>query len=232
VGEQNVRYELRDGVAVLDMDDGKANALSPELIGELEAALERASGEARAVLLNGRPGRFSAGFDLGVMRSGAENMARLVRGGAGLYARMLTHPRPIVAAAGGHALAAGALTLLAADHRIGARGDFKIGLNEVAIGMTLPNFAVEMARARLSKRHFFRAAAQAEIYRPDDAVDAGFLDRVVEPDDLAAAAHAAAAQLGELPDAAFAATKERAFGDLAARVLETAAAELPLPGDG
>jgi enoyl-CoA hydratase len=228
MAEERVRYEIREGVAFLGMDDGKANALSHEMIAELESALERAGGEAQAVVLSGRPGRFCAGFDLTVMRSTPEAMAALVRSGADLYARMLTHPQPIVVAATGHALAAGALALLAADYRIGARGDFKIGLNEVAIGLTLPRFAVEMARERLSKRHFHRAAAQAEIYTPDGARDAGFLDEVVEPEGLAQAVATAAARLAAHPGAAFEATKARTVGALAERVLETAAAEMPL----
>jgi enoyl-CoA hydratase len=231
MGDERVRYELRDGVAVLTLDDGKANALSPEAIAEVESALDRAAGEASAALWIGRPGRFSAGFDLAVMRTGPEAMAGLVRAGADLYARMLTHPQPIVAACTGHALAAGALALLAADYRIGARGDFKIGLNEVAIGMTLPRFAVEMASARLSKRHLTRAVSQAEIYSPDGAVDAGYLDEVVESDALLERAIGAAARLGELPATAFDATKRRLLADLAVRVLQTAAEELPLPSD-
>lgn len=231
MGEEYVGYELRDGVAVLTLDDGKANALSPTVITQLEAALERAAGEASALVWIGRPGRFSAGFDLGVMRGGGEGMAALVRAGAELYAHMLTHPKPIVAAATGHALAAGGLALLAADYRVGVRGDFKIGLNEVAIGLTLPNFAVEMARVRLSKRHLARAAGQAEIYAPDGALDAGFLDEVVEDADLLERAVAVAGRLGGLPATAFEETRRRLFGDLAGELARSAAEEFPLPSD-
>jgi enoyl-CoA hydratase len=226
MAEDVVRYEQRDGVAVLHMDDGKANALSPTAIDALGAALDRAEQEADAVVWVGRPGRFSAGFDLSVMRSGAEAMSGLVIAGAELYARMFEHAKPIVAACSGHALAAGALALLASDWRVGARGEFKIGLNEVAIGMTLPHFAVEMAQARLSKRHFARAAAQAEIYAPDGAVDAGYLDRVVEPEGLLEAAVGEATRLAALPGSAFAATKQRVFGELAERVRRAAHGEL------
>lgn len=231
MGEEVVRYELRDGVAVVTLDDGKANAFSPGAIAELQSALDRAAGEARAVAWIGRPGRFSAGFDLAVMRSGLEPMAALVRAGADLYARMLSHPQPIVAACSGHALAAGALALLAADYRVGVAGDFKIGLNEVAIGMTLPHFAVEMARARLSKRHLGRAVSHAEIYAPDGAMDAGFLDEVVDGSVLLERAVAEATRLGELTGSAFEGTKHRLFADLAERVVHAAGAEFPLPSD-
>ena len=229
MAEEVVRYEQRDGIAVLHMDDGKANALSPTLIDALGAALDRAEQEADAVVWVGRPGRFSAGFDLSVMRSGAEAMSGLVIAGAELFARMLEHPKPIVAACSGHALAAGALALLASDQRVGTRGDFKIGLNEVAIGMTLPHFAVEMAQARLSKRHFARAAAQAEIYAPEGALDAGYLDLTVDAEDLLETALGEATRLTALPGPAFAATKRRIFGDLAERVRRTAHEELGGP---
>jgi len=226
MAEEVVRYEQRDGIAVLHMDDGKANALSHSAIAELGAALDRAEQEADALVWIGRPGRFSAGFDLSVMRSGGEAVGALVVAGAELFAQMLAHPKPIVAACSGHALAAGALALLASDRRIGTRGDFKIGLNEVAIGMTLPHFGVEMAQARLSKRHFARAVAQAEIYSPEAAVDAGYLDLSVAAEDLLETAVGEATRLSTLSGPAFAATKQRVFGDLAERVRRTAHEEL------
>jgi enoyl-CoA hydratase len=226
MAEEVVRYEQRDGIAVLHMDDGKANALSHSAIAELGAALDRAEQEADALVWIGRPGRFSAGFDLSVMRSGGEAVGALVVAGAELFAQMLAHPKPIVAACSGHALAAGALALLASDRRIGTHGDFKIGLNEVAIGMTLPHFGVEMAQARLSKRHFARAVAQAEIYSPEGAVDAGYLDLSVAAEDLLETAVGEATRLSTLSGPAFAATKQRVFGDLAERVRRTAHEEL------
>ena len=205
-----VQYELQDTVACIGIDDGKANALSHEVIEALHASLDRAEKEAQAVLLVGRPGRFSAGFDLGTMRAGPEAVRGLVTAGAELLLRLYTYPRPVVAACTGHALAAGALVLLASDLRVGARGDTKIGLNEVAIGMGLPIFAVEFARDRLSKRHFQRATAQAELYAPDAAVDAGYLDQVVEPDTLVDTARAEAARLAQLSESAFTLTRDRA----------------------
>ena len=226
MGDEPIRYELRDGVALLRMDDGKANALSPARIQGLNGLLDRSEAEAGAVLWLGRPGCFCAGFDLGVMRSGGEAMRGLVGAGAELFARLLVHPRPVVVACTGHALAAGALALLAADARLGARGDFKIGLNEVAIGMTLPLFAVELARLRVSKRHFARATAQAEIYAPDAAVDAGFLDRVLEPEALFDASLAEARRLGALSRRGFAETKRRANAPTHARIRETLADDL------
>lgn len=221
-----VGYTLEERVALLRFDDGKANALSPAAIEALHAALDRAEKEAGAVCLVGRPERFCAGFDLSVMRSGPGPMRELVAAGAELFLRMALHPLPIVAACTGHALAAGALLLLSSDARIGARGDFKLGLNEVAIGMRLPNFAVELARERLSKRHLLRATVQAELYSPDAAVDAGFLDGVREPGELVLAARAEAARLAQLPQPAFGRTKAGLRGEMVAGVRATLAQDL------
>lgn len=204
-----VRYELEDGVAIIRLDDGKANAISPDVVSEIQAGLDRAEKEARSVLLAGRAGRFSAGFDLSIMRGGPDQVVALVSAGGELALRIYGFPRPVIAACTGHALAMGAILLLASDARIGAEGSFKIGLNEVAIGLALPLFGVEMARERLSKRHLTRAVETAEIYAPADAVDAGFLDRVTSPDALIDVARGEAQRLGELNAKAFAGTKHR-----------------------
>jgi enoyl-CoA hydratase len=209
MASDKVRYQLRDGIAVITMDDGKANALSHEVIEALRAALERAEHEARAVLLTGRDKRLSAGFDLGVMTSGPEAARRLVTAGAELMLRLYTFPRPVVVACSGHALAAGAILLLVADARIGAEGEFKIGLNEVSIQLTLPIFAMELARDRLSKRHFTAAVTQARIFDPITAKDAGYLDVTVQPPALLDTAFDTARRLAALPDPAFRDTKQR-----------------------
>ncbi len=208
-----IRYEIREQVAVLQFDDGKANAFSHDAIAELHRCLDRADKDAGAVLLAGRPGRFSGGFDLQVMRSGPEGVRNLVTAGAELFLRMFEFPRPVVVACTGHAVAAGAIALLSADARVGAAGDFKIGLNEVALGMTLPIFAFEMARQRLSKRHFQRATTQGHLFSPEEAVDAGYLDRIVQPEAVFDEALAEAAGLAKLPQPAHALTKAAVRAD-------------------
>lgn len=207
-----VSYDSSGRVAILRLDDGKVNALGHAVIDALDAGLARAEAEGAAVLLTGRPGCFSAGFDLGVVRDGGPAEASaLVTAGARLAVRMARHPAPVVVACTGHALAMGAVLLLAGDLRIGARGDFRVGFNEVAIGMTTPLFLLDLARERLSKRHLQRATVHAEIYTPDAAVDAGFLDRVTEPDGAAGAALAEAERLAALPREPFVATRARAL---------------------
>jgi enoyl-CoA hydratase len=213
-----VRFSLAGPVARLDFDDGKANVVSPASLAALHAALDRAEKEAGAVALFGRSGRFCAGFDLNVIQEGEDPARRLVAGGAGLAARLAAAPLPIVIGCGGHALAMGALLLLGADVRVGAEGDFKLGLNEVAIRMTLPAFALELARERLSKRHLLRATALAEVYAPAAACDAGYLDRVVPAERLEAETLAEAKRLAELPRRAFAETKRALRGAMVERI--------------
>ncbi|MEE3327459.1 MAG: crotonase/enoyl-CoA hydratase family protein [Myxococcota bacterium] len=186
MSDEMVQYELKEGVAVIRMDDGKANALSHAMLDALASALDKAeSDEAGAVLLMGRPGRFSAGFDLSVMRAGdMAEVQKLVTKGAVLGLRLFEFPVPVVFGVSGHALAMGAVLCMAVDVRIGIRGDYKLGLNEVAIGMTLPAFALILADERLSRRHLTRATAHAEVYSPEAAVDVGYLDWVVDEEAL------------------------------------------------
>jgi enoyl-CoA hydratase len=212
----SVSYELRDRIAVISIDDGKANALSFDVLGAINEGLDRADADgAGAVLLAGRPGMFSGGFDLNVMRGGDPTATLgLVTTGAELVLRMYSSARPIVAACSGHAVAAGAFLLLGAHYRVGAEGAFRIFLIETQNGMVLPDWAIEISKERLAGIHVQQAAIESRIYDPATAVAAGFLDRVVEPESLLDAAMAEAARLAALPAAAYAgnAAKVRAEG--------------------
>src|SRR5687767_1064966 len=166
------------------MDDGKANALSKPMIEALLAALTRAESEAGAMVLAGRPDKFCAGFDLRVMMSGPDAAKDLLRAGSELLLRLYGATIPLVIACTGHAMAGGALVVLTGDHRIGASGAFKIGLNEVSIGLPVPVLAMELARDRLVKTELHHATLGARIYDPDAALRAGYLDEVVPAADL------------------------------------------------
>jgi enoyl-CoA hydratase len=205
-----VSYRLDGSVASINMDDGKMNVLSLDMLAQLEAALDRAQADRATVLLGGRDGVFSAGFDLRTVAGSGPDAFKMFITGFKLAERMLSFPAPIVIACGGHALAMGAFLLLSADFRIGTVGNFKIGANEVAIGLTMPFFGVEICRQRLPSPYFHRAVINAEIFRPEDAVAAGFLDRVVPPAELAEAAQASVAALGRLDKDVHTATKLRA----------------------
>lgn len=226
-----VSYSLEDGLAVIRVDDGRANALSHPVLDALEASLERAGKDAAAaVVMAGRPGRFCAGFDLSVMTAGPAECRGMVEKGARVFLRMVEFERPIVAACTGHALAGGAVWLSCVDWRIGADIDAKIGLNEVAIGMPLPIFATEMARARLSKRHFLASVVHARVFSPRAAVDAGWLDEVVPADKLIEAAKEKAANLGSLRNPAYILTKRNALGATVKFIRDTLEADMRLIG--
>ena len=200
-------YRVEHGVAVLSFDDGKANAVGYEFIEHMEAGLERAQREADAVLISGRSGLFSGGFDLKELRKGAEAGGALVNRGAKMLLDLYRHPQPVIAACTGHAVAAGAFVLLACDTRIGALGEYSIGLNETALGMSFPVFAIELTHARLSKRHVTASFVQSTLYSAGAAVDAGFLDEAVAEEMVVERAMAEARRLGELPAQAYAANK-------------------------
>jgi len=207
-----VNFDSHDGIAFITMDDGKANAYSLDMLTELHSALGQAEAEDAMVVLKGRPGRFSAGFDLKVFQEQPGRIAEMVGQGARLSERLLSFPRPVLAACTGHAVAAGAFTLLSADSRIGLAGPFQIGLNEVAIGLTVPLFVVELARRRLTPAAFDKSVVTAAVFGPADAATAGFLDQVVEEADFEDAISLEAARLAALPAEAHRATKERARG--------------------
>lgn len=204
-----VNCKLQPNYTLITMDDGKANALGFDMLAQLGAALDEAEQAAKVVVIAGRPGKFSAGFDLSVMSQGGDGMVQLLRAGAQLSRRLLNFPAPVVLAASGHALAMGALVLLSADYRVGVHGTYKIGLNEVAIGMTLPYFAVELARARLATTHLGPAVDLARIYDAAGAVEAGYLDEAVSEEDLLARATDLAAQFSTLNMEAHRQTKAR-----------------------
>lgn len=222
-----VTTTLSDGVAVIRIDDGKANALGHTAIDALGEGLDRAESDADAVAILGRAGKFSAGFDLGVMKAGPAAAQGLVGAGAELAMRIYGFPRPVVAGSDGHALAMGALVLLSCDVRIGSDTPGKIGLPEVAIGMPLPVFAVELARDRISKRHFTPATILATTYPPERAAEIGFLDEVVPADALESTVLERAAALGGgLDRAGFVATRRSTRGATIDHVLATLADDL------
>ena len=193
-----IAYHLEDGIATLTLSNGKVNAISPDVITAFNAALDQAEQDRAVVIITGQPGILSGGYDLKVMTASPEQAIELVRQGSTLARRMLAHPVPVVIACPGHAVAKGAFLLLSVDYRIGVEGPFSIGLNEVQIGMTMHHAGIELARDRLRKSAFHRSVINGEMFNPLTAVDAGFLDKVVKPEELQAAALEAARQLKKI----------------------------------
>ncbi len=226
-------YELNDQIATIAMDDGKVNAFSIPMLQAVHAAFDQGERDGAIVILTGREGYFSAGFDLKVFAGGdVEQVIEMLTLGATLAERILGFERPVITACPGHTVAAGAFMALAADLRIGTEGPFKIGLNEVKIGLTVPWFVIELARQRLNPAHFNRAVISATMHSPAEAVTAGFLDEIVPAEELREASLAAAATLAELNPQAHAATKLRARGDALRAIRKAIETELTVEGLG
>ncbi len=209
-----VGYQLNDKVATLTLQNGKVNAISPQLVVDFNEALDRAEQDEAVVVITGHPGMLSGGYDLNVMKSGIENMKALVSSGSQLTRRLLSFPFPVVVACPGHAIAKGAFLLLASDYRIGVEGEFKIGLNEVAIGMTMHSAGIELARGRLAPVFFNRSVICAEMVDPKGAVKAGFLDMVVPAEAFETTIAKVAGMLSQLNMKAHAQTKLKARKEL------------------
>ena len=190
-----VTYNLNDGVATVTLANGKVNAISPDVIAGLNRALDQAEQDKAVVILTGQPGILSGGYDLKVMVSSPQAALDLVAAGSTLARRMLAHPYPIIVACPGHAVAKGAFLLLSSDYRIGVDGPFNIGLNEVKIGMTMHQVGIAIARDRLTTPAFQRSVINAEMFNPQGALSAGFLDRVVAAEELLLVANEVAQQL-------------------------------------
>jgi enoyl-CoA hydratase len=206
-------YSRSGSVSTIVMDDGKANVMSLGMLNALHAAFDQAERDKTVVILKARGKHFSGGFDLNVFTHGnAEDQYLMVKAGAELALRILSFPTPVVAACHGNAFPMGAFLIMSADHRIAAEGNYRIGMNEVAIGLTVPRFAIEIARQRLTPAYFSRVVMTAEMFAPEEAVTAGFFDRVVPASELEYVAEEAARARSTLNMAAHAATKMRARG--------------------
>ena len=227
---KRTRVTIEDGIAFITIDDGKVNALSAELLGEVGEAFDAAEAAGAVAVLRGREGIFSAGFDLATFKRGAEASVAMLRAGAELILRLLAFPRPVLTVCTGHAYPMGAFLMLSADVRFALAGDWKIGMNEVAIGLTVPKFAIEIARHRLTPAGFARITT-APMFGPEEALRLGYVDRVLDAAALERAVTEEAARLRALDMPSFAATKARINERALAAISAAVAAELP-PASG
>lgn len=213
-----VTYQLKDSIATITMDDGKVNAMSLEMQSELNAALDQAVEDKSVVVLTGREGVFSGGFDLITLKAGGERALQMLIGGFELSERVLKFPTPVIIANPGHCVAMGVFIMLSADYRIGIDGPFKMGANEVAIGLVIPESAIEICRNQLTPTCFNRSMLTSEFFQPKDALQAGFLDKLVEKDELLETAQSLASEYVKLDNRAYQGTKAKVRGDLYKRV--------------
>ena len=194
-----MEYTLENNIAVLHFDDGKVNAVSHQFIDDMFEGLDKAQEEAAAVLIKGKDGIFSAGFDLKEIQKGQKEMQALVGRGFKLLTRLFSHPQPTVAACNGHAAGMGAFLLLASDTRVGSIADYKVNLPETSIGMHFTETLTALIHARVNPRFQTMTMVQSQPLTPKLAVEAGFLDIVVAPEQLLAQAMGYAEGLAKLP---------------------------------
>ncbi len=202
------QLELQDGVAWITLDDGKVNAMSSAMLAEITARLEAAEKASHVTVIRGRDGIFSAGFDMPTLSAGRDAAVAMVRDGARLVERLLAYPHPVITACTGHAFPMGAFLMLAADVRVGVEGPYKIGMNETAIGLTVPKFALALAHARLSRPGFVQIAA-GDLFSPTRARELGYLDHVVAASQLDARVREEVERVSALDSPSFTATKQR-----------------------
>ena len=206
---EKLTYNFKDGVAILALDDGKANALGTQSWAELNEAFDMAEKDDAIVILTGRDGVMSGGFDLKEMGTGPQDALELTSKGSKFARRIMAHPRPVIMAATGHTIAMGAFLALACDYSMIKAGSFKVGLNETLIGMTMHNFGIAMGRHHITKAHFNRCVINGEIFDPKGAVHAGFFDRVVPEEQWPMAIPMAGQMFGQVNAKAFRETKLR-----------------------
>jgi len=208
------------GIAVLTLQHGKANALDAEFCDALTARFDAlARAEARAVVLTARGKIFCAGVDLKrLSEGGAAYIREFLPALHRLYEAVFFHPKPVVAAVNGHAIAGGAVLAACADHRIMARGAGRIGVTELLVGLPFPALAFEVVRFAVPKRYLAEFTLSAATYDTDVALDRGWIDEIAEPADLLEDALAVARELAELSPAAFAQTKRQIRAEVSERM--------------
>ena len=212
-------FEIIDGVALIKLDDGKANALSLPMQQAFNSALDQAQQAKLPVVIIGRSGILSAGFDLKTLAASGQPAVDMLNGGIEIALRLLSFETPVVIACGGHAIAMGVFLLQCGDYRIGVAGNFKYSANEVAIGMTMPWSTIEILRQRLTPAALCRAVLLAETFTPTNGVENGLIDRIVTTEsELLPAALETAKSFSALNAVAHAASKNRLRSQVVAAI--------------
>jgi len=227
MADSPISLRKEGNISIITIDDGKANVFGLPMTQALSAALDEVDTKAGAIVIEGRDGMYSGGFDLNVIKANDPDAGRkMTLGGVHVALKAFDFPRPIVAAVTGHAIAMGAIFNTGLDWRVGAKGDFKHGLNEIRAGLILPVFAIELPRFRINPRMYQEAAMQSRLFSPEEAVEAGFLDEVADADKVREVAYRKAEELSSLPNPMYAVSKLRDRGPTKKYVMETLESDL------
>ena len=199
----------KDDISIITLDDGKANVFSPKMIQDVNECLDKVPTESGALIITGRDGMFSAGFDLKIISSGdIQATMDMSLSGFKLLSRIFSFPRPILAACSGHGIALGTFLLCCCDYRIGVKGDYMIGANEMRTNMVIPIPILELISHRVTASHKYRAILGAEMYSIQSGVEAGLIDEIVDSKDLMEVAMLKAKDLASMGHPSYTLTKE------------------------
>ena len=219
MNEKLTTFSQDDDISIITLDDGKANVFSPTMIDHFNGCLDKVPTEKGALIITGREGMFSGGFDLKIISSGDMKLIQeMTISGFRLLLRILTFPRPVLAACTGHGIALGTFLLCCCDYRIGAKGEYLIGANEMRTNMVIPVPILELIRFRISQRHKYRATLGAEMYSIESSVEAGLLDEVVNKEIIMDSVMLKAKDLATMGHPSYTLTKELFIKDVATKI--------------
>lgn len=206
---------IENDISIITLDDGKANVFSPKMIQDVNDCLDQVPTQKGALIITGRDGMFSAGFDLKIISAGEMSaITEMTTNGFKLLSRIFSFPRPVLGACSGHGIALGTFLLCCCDYRIGVKGEFMIGANEMRTNMVIPTPILELIKFRVSNGHKYRAILGAEMYSIEDGIEAGLIDEVVEPENLMEASMHKIKDLANMGHPSYTLTKELLIQEL------------------
>ena len=221
MSEKIATIKKEDDVSIITLDDGKANVFSPEMSNQLNACLDQVDTESGCLIITGREGMFSAGLDLKIIQSGdVDRIVEMSSSAFKLLARIFSFPRPVIAACSGHGIALGTFLICCCDYRIGIKGAFMLGANEMRTNMVIPTPILELIKFRVNDSHKYRAVLGAEMYNFNQAQEAGLIDDIVEIDNLMTAAKDKAKDLATMGHPSYTMTKELFIAEPMAKINE------------
>jgi len=209
MSEKIATLKKEDDISILVLDDGKANVFSAEMSKQVNDCLDQVETEKGCLIITGKEGMFSAGLDLKTIQSGdVDKIMKMSTNAFKLLARIFSFPRPVIAACSGHGIALGTFLLCCCDYRIGVKGEFMLGANEMRTNMVIPTPILELIKFRVNDSHKYRAVLGAEMYTLEQAIEPGLIDEVVKPEDLMKAAKEKAKDLQTMGHPSYSITKE------------------------
>ena len=221
MSEKIATIKKEDDISIITLDDGKANVFSPEMSNQLNVCLDQVDTESGCLIITGREGMFSAGLDLKVIQSGdVDRILEMSSSAFKLLARIFSFPRLVIAACSGHGIALGTFLICCCDYRIGIKGDYMLGANEMRTNMVIPTPILELIKFRVNDSHKYRAVLGAEMYNFNQAQEAGLIDDVVDIDNLMSAATEKAKDLATMGHPSYTMTKELFIAEPMAKINE------------